>query len=258
MTAKRPQLFSGNWKMFENHFESLTLIQELAALLRARGVPDGCELSVHPPFTSLRTVQTAIETDRVPIAIGAQTCHFDDRGAFTGEVSPEMLAKLNVAFVIVGHSERRTWCGETDEIVRKKLDAVLRHAMRPILCVGETREARDGGRAVEVVVGQLRSALEGRSTEDVTRCVVAYEPLWAIGSGVHAEPEDAEAMGGTIRETIAQIAGHASDACAIQYGGSVNPENAASFLACPSIDGLLVGGASLDATKFVDIVHASE
>lgn len=145
MGDQRGMLVSGNWKMHENHFETLKFAQELAALLRVSGVPAGREVSIHPPFTSLLTLQAAVEADHVPVAIGAQTCHFADKGPYTGEVSAEMLARLNVTYVIAGHSERRAQCGETDEIVRSKVDAIYRHGMRPILCVGETPEERHHG-----------------------------------------------------------------------------------------------------------------
>jgi triosephosphate isomerase len=249
-------LISGNWKMYENHYESLKLIQELAALLRANGVPEGRQLSVHPPFTSIRTVQTAVETDHLPISLGAQTCHFEDRGAFTGEVSAEMLAKLGVAFVIAGHSERRRDLGETDEIVRRKIDAIIRNNMRAIVCVGESGEERNEGSAHEVVAGQLRAAFDGRPVEQIGLCVIAYEPLWAIGTGETASPADAEEMCAAIRSVLREIAGPAAEECLIQYGGSVNPDNAAELLKGENVDGFLVGGASLDATKFMAIVQA--
>lgn len=256
MTAKRPTLISGNWKMNENHYESIKLIQELAALLRAQGVPKDRAVSVHPPFTSIRTVQTAVESDHLPLALGAQTCHFEDRGAFTGEVSAEMLSKLGVTFVLAGHSERRTQLGESDEIVRRKVDAILRNAMRPIICVGESAEQRLEGRAKETVATQLRAALEDRPIEQISVCVIAYEPLWAIGTGQTASPGDAAEMCGAIRAVIGEIAGPGADECLIQYGGSANAENAAALLDAQNVDGLLVGGASLDAAKFMAIVQA--
>lgn len=256
MNSKRSTLISGNWKMYQNHFESLKLIQELAALLHANGVPEGRQISVHPPFTSIRTVQTAVETDHLPISLGAQTCHFEDRGAYTGEVSAEMLSKLGVAFVIAGHSERRRFSGETDEIVRLKVDAIFRHNMRAIFCVGESGDERNEGLANEVVAAQLRAGLEGRPEEQIALCVVAYEPLWAIGTGETASPADAEQMCATIRSVLTEIAGPVAEECLIQYGGSVNPDNAAELLKGKNVDGLLVGGASLDATKFMAIVRA--
>ena len=257
MADERVALVSGNWKMNENHFEAIKLIQELAALLRVRPVPEGREVSVHPPFTSLRTVQTAVETDHVPVALGAQTCHFEDRGAYTGEVSAEMLAKLNVTYVIAGHSERRRYCGETDTIVRKKVDAILAHAMRPIICVGESADEREAGDAVATVCRQISEVVQGRSAEVVGGLVIAYEPIWAIGTGVTASTEDAEEMCAAIRKEVQQLAGAgAATTVRIQYGGSVTPDTAGELLASESIDGLLVGGASLSAESFVAIAQA--
>ena len=255
--AGRSVLVSGNWKMNENHFEGLRLVQELAAMLRVTGIPEGREVSIHPPFTSLRTVQTAVETDRVPVALGAQTCHHEQRGAFTGEVSAEMLAKLNVAYVLAGHSERRTFCGETDAVVRAKVDAILSQGMRPIVCVGETLDQRRGGEAEERVRRQVVDALSGRSGETIGGLVVAYEPIWAIGTGETASVDDAQQMCAVIRDEVAKLAGPgAAAAVRIQYGGSVTPESAGPLLAAEDVDGLLVGGASLDAERFVAIVRA--
>ena len=242
--------------MHENHFEALKLVQELAALLRANSMPEGREVSVHAPYTSLRTVQTALETDHVPVALGAQSCHFEDAGAFTGEVSAEMLAKLNVSYVIAGHSERRQLFSESDEIVRKKIDAILRHGMCPIICVGETLEERSGGEEKEKVARQLHAALDGRSHEVIAHVVLAYEPIWAIGTGVTATVADAEEMCAYIRQELEAIGGAAASSTRIQYGGSVNVDNAEQLLMGNNIDGLLVGGASLDATGFMKIARA--
>ena len=256
MNSERGALISGNWKMHENHFEALKLVQELAALMRSGAMSQHLVVSIHPPFTSLRTVQVAIETDRLALVLGAQNCHFEQRGAYTGEVSAEMLAKLSVRYVIVGHSERRRLQGETDEIVRAKLDAVLGQAMIPILCVGEDAEQREAGEAQAVVVGQLRAALGGRSEQVVSAAVLAYEPLWAIGSGVVASPADAQEMCAVIRSELVAMVGPSGAAARIQYGGSVSPENAQQLLAQDDVDGLLVGGASLDAARFLAIVRA--
>ena len=243
MTSERGVLISGNWKMNENHFEALKLVQELAALLLAGSIPAGREVSLHPPFTSLRTVQTAVETDNLPVLLGAQNCHFEDRGAYTGEVSAEMLARLNVRYVICGHSERRQYFGETDEIVRKKLEAVLRHGMRPIVCVGETFVERQGGAAEDKVRRQVRDALEGLKGDVVASIVLAYEPIWAIGTGETATDEDAEEMCAAIRDEVGVVAKSAAEAVRIQYGGSVTPDNAAGLLAGKDVDGFLVGGS---------------
>jgi triosephosphate isomerase (TIM) len=253
----RPVLVSGNWKMHHNHFQAIETVQKLAALFRSAAVPRGREVSIHPPFTSLRSVQTAVESDGVPVSLGAQTCHHEDRGAFTGEVSAEFLAKLNVRYVIAGHSERRALCGETDDVVRVKVDAILRHAMVPILCVGESLAEREAGAAESRVRSQLVASLDGRAAAVVGGLVVAYEPIWAIGTGVNATPADAGTMASFIRSVIAAVAGTAAAATVrIQYGGSVTPENAGPLLAETDVDGLLVGGASLDAERFAAIVRA--
>jgi triosephosphate isomerase len=257
MNDERGVLVAGNWKMNENHFEALRLVQELAALLRQQGLPSGVELSVHPPFTSLRTVQTAVETDNVPLALGAQTCSEHERGAYTGEVSAEMLAKLGVVYVLAGHSERRQYAGETDEIVRAKLDAILRHAMRPILCVGETLAEREAGEAVARVAGQVVAAVGGRPSGEVAGLTLAYEPIWAIGTGRAATADDAEEMCAAIRAELGRVGGPGAAPVRILYGGSVTPEHASELLGCPNVDGLLVGGASLDAGKFVAIARAA-
>jgi triosephosphate isomerase (TIM) len=256
MNGDRGVLVSGNWKMHENHFEALRLVQELAALLRHSAVPGGVEISLHPPFTSLRTVQTAVETDHVPVVLGAQHCHFEDRGAFTGEVSPEMLAKLGVVYVIAGHSERRQLFGEGDDVVRKKIDGIVRNGMRAICCVGETAAERASGVAHERVGEQIHAAFSGRKPDAFSSMVVAYEPIWAIGTGVTATPDDAEEMCAAIRADLVAVGGSQAGNVRIQYGGSVTPDNAATLLGCPNVDGLLVGGASLDATKFVAIAQS--
>jgi triosephosphate isomerase len=253
----RGVLISGNWKMNHTHYEAIQTVQKLAALIRAAPSPPGTEVSIHPPFTSLRSVQTALESDSVPIALGAQNCHFEARGAFTGEVSAEMLAKLNVAYVIVGHSERRNLFGETDGVVRRKLDAVLGQAMTPILCVGETLEEREAGEASAKVSGQLDAALDDRGPDALSSIVVAYEPIWAIGTGRTASADDAQAMAASIRADLERIGGVVSRSMLIQYGGSVTPDNARELLACPDVDGLLVGGASLDAGRLHAIVRSS-
>jgi triosephosphate isomerase len=256
MNSDRGVLISANWKMNENHYEAVKLVSELSALLRANPLPDDREVSLHPSFTSLRTVQTLVETDRIPVALGAQNCHFEDAGAFTGEVSAAMLAKLGVAYVLCGHSERRAYAHETDEEIGKKIDAVLRNNMSPILCVGESAAARSAGDAEQVVADQLAAVVTSTRREAISRFVVAYEPIWAIGTGVTPTEEDAEAMCAHIHRRLDILAGGAAAAVRVQYGGSVNDENAASFLARPAIDGLLVGGASLDAARFMAIARA--
>ncbi len=241
--------------MHHNHFEALQLVQKLAFRLSDDDY-DVTDVSVHPPFTDLRTVQTTLDVDKVPIKLGAQNCYFEDKGAFTGEVSPAMLAKLDVALVIVGHSERREAFGESDELVNKKVHAVLRHGMTPIMCVGETLDERDSGNTEAKVAGQVRAGLAGVSAEAVAAMVIAYEPIWAIGTGRNATPEDAQATTSYIRGVVAEVAGtDAAAAVRIQYGGSVKPANAAELMAQPDIDGALVGGASLEADEFAAIVQ---
>ena len=214
---------------------------------------------MHPPFTALRSVQIVLESDKVPVALGAQDCHWEDKGAFTGEVSPPMLAKLNVSYVIVGHSERRELFGETDEDVNRKVRAVLAHGMTPIVCVGETLEERESGSTDAKVTGQTEAGLAGIASEQVAAMVVAYEPIWAIGTGRTATPDDAQTTIATIRATVAAVSGDdAARAVRIQYGGSVKPANTAELMAQPDIDGALVGGASLDPDDFARIVKYRE
>jgi len=255
----RRVIVSGNWKMHHNHFEALRYIQELASLLRATPLNKDRELAIFPPFTSLRTVQTAIDSDAVPAALGAQSCHDQDHGAFTGEVSAPMLAKLGVTYVLCGHSERRAMCGETDDVVRAKLAAIVRNGLVPTLCVGETAEERESGQAHSRVRQELEAALGGQPAAVVATMVIAYEPIWAIGSGATASPGDAEEMCAAIRAVVGEIYGEKSPAprgVRVQYGGSVTPDNAGELLRCANIDGLLVGGASLDAKSFVGIATA--
>ncbi len=253
--AVRKPLISGNWKMHHNHFEALATVQKLNYLLGEEEDRTAVEVSVHAPFTDLRTLQTAMEQDKMLIALGAQHCHWEEKGAFTGEVAPAMLAKLNVRYVIVGHSERREIFGETDEWVNKKVLAVLANGMTPILCCGETLEEREAGGAAEKVAGQVRAGLEGVSPAQVGALVIAYEPIWAIGTGRTASAEDAQEMCKVVRATVESVAGaEAAASVRIQYGGSVKPANAAELMAQPDIDGALVGGASLDAEEFAKIV----
>lgn len=252
--SPRMPLISGNWKMHLNHFEAIRMIQKLAYALTSDDYKH-CEVSIHPPFTDLRSAQTVLEADDIPIALGAQDCHSEDSGAFTGEVSPAMLSKLNVSYIIVGHSERRALFGETDEVVNTKARAVLRHKMTPIVCVGETLEQRRDGTATAVVADQLRASLDGFQSDTVSGLVIAYEPIWAIGTGETATPGDAQEMCAHIRELVRkQWGSSAAESVRIQYGGSVKPSNAADLMAESDIDGALVGGASLDPADFHRII----
>ena len=254
MVPRKP-LISGNWKMNLTHLEAIQVIQKLSYQLTTQDYED-VDVSVHPPFTGLRTVQLVLDTDRIPIALGAQNCHWEEKGAFTGEVSPGMLQKLNCTYVIVGHSERRELFGETDSVVRKKMESVVGHAMTPILCVGETLDEREAGTTEAKVTGQIQAALTGRPATEVAAMVVAYEPIWAIGTGRTATPDDAQTTCGLIRTTVRALFDDAvADAVRIQYGGSVKGSNAAELMAQPDIDGALVGGASLDPDEFARIVQ---
>ena len=250
----RIPLISGNWKMNLNHFEAIQLVQKLSYELRNHDY-DAVEVSVHPPFTDLRSVQTVIDADRMLFHLGAQNCHAEDSGAFTGEVSPAMLGKMDVTFVIVGHSERRALFGETNEVVAAKAAAVATHGMTPIVCVGETLEERESGDAQVIVEAQVRGSLSSLSGDQLAEGIVAYEPVWAIGTGVTASADDAQLMCAHIRSVIASVRKSAADKVRIQYGGSVNAANAAELMSMSDIDGALVGGASLEAASFARIVN---
>jgi triosephosphate isomerase len=255
MPSKRVPLISGNWKMNLNHLEALSLVQKLSYVLGGHDY-DKVEVSVHPPFTDIRTVQTAIESDRMKFILGAQNCHWEANGAFTGEVSPVFLSKLNVRYVIVGHSERRELFGETDADVNKKVKSVFAHGMTPIMCCGETLEEREAGAAESKVDGQIRAGLQGVAADKVAAMVIAYEPIWAIGTGRTATPDDAQSMCKFIRGVVESVAGaEAAAQVRIQYGGSVKPGNATELMGQPDIDGALVGGASLDADDFAGIIR---
>lgn len=253
MSERRP-IMAGNWKMHKDHLEAIQLVQKLAYHLDEQDY-EGQDIVVCPPFIALRSIQTLIQSDRLPIGLGAQTCHWEDSGAFTGEISPPMLARLDVEYVICGHSERRAMFGETDEVVNRKVKAVQRHDMRPILCVGETLDQRRAGDAEAVVSTQLGGSLEGVKVDDPDRLVVAYEPVWAIGTGENATPEDAQTMCAHIRSELSERFGaEVGEALRIQYGGSVKPGNVRDLMAQPDIDGALVGGASLQSDDFALIV----
>jgi triosephosphate isomerase len=255
MPNARKPIISGNWKMHHNHFEAIQTVQKLHYRLDSDD-HDAVQVSVHPPFTDIRSIQTVIESDKMKILIGAQNCHWEDKGAFTGEVAPPMLAKLNVSHVIIGHSERREYFGETDEMVNKKAKAVLVQGMTPIVCCGETLEEREAGGAEAKVEGQIRAGLAGVTPEHVASLVIAYEPIWAIGTGRTATSDDAQAMCAQIRAVVrSEFGADAAAAVRIQYGGSVKPGNIADLMGQADIDGALVGGASLDADEFAAIVQ---
>jgi triosephosphate isomerase (TIM) len=254
---RRRPLVSGNWKMNLDHLEAIHMVQDLNLRLQRTDVAQ-VDVSVHPPFTDLRSVQTVMEKEDVPAALGAQNCAPEDAGAFTGEVSPVMLAKLRVDYVIVGHSERRRLFGEDDETVAAKVAAVVRNGMTPICCVGESEEERDAGATKDRLTTQADAGLGLLSPEVVARSVIAYEPIWAIGTGRAASREDAQEACAWIRELIADRFGpEAAAGVRVQYGGSVNPDNTEELVRCPDIDGVLVGGASLEAASFVAIIRGA-
>ena len=250
----RTALLAGNWKMHKSVSEAVELVEALlAGLGTATDHPDR-EVLVCPPYTALHALSSLLQ--ETPIALGAQDVFYEDQGAYTGAISPLMLRDLGCSYVIVGHSERRHIFGDDDSVINRKLHAALRHGLKPILCVGETKPERDSGRAEDIVLGQLQAGLAGVDTAALQQVVIAYEPVWAIGTGDTATPADAQAMHAAIRRTLAEL--YDADAAAgvrIQYGGSVKPDNVDELMACEDIDGALVGGASLKADSFLRIVQ---
>jgi triosephosphate isomerase len=254
VAGERRPIIAANWKMHKTHLEAIQAVQKLSYLLDQRDA-ERVEVVVCPPFTALRSIETLLQSDRLPYGLAAQDVHWEDRGAFTGEVSPVMLRALRCGYVIVGHSERREHFGETDDVVNRKVRAALRHEMAPILCVGETLQERDTGGTEDKVTRQLRADLSGVAAAEAARVVVAYEPIWAIGTGRNAEPADAGQVIGLIRQTLASLySAQVAETVRIQYGGSVKAGNIRDFMAHPEIDGALVGGASLDPEEFALIV----
>ncbi|GLY20461.1 triose-phosphate isomerase [Micromonospora sp. NBRC 101691] len=255
--TRRP-LMAGNWKMNLNHFEANLLLQKLAASLTEKQLTD-VECVVLPPFTDLRTVQTAVDGDKLLIGYGAQDLSAHQSGAYTGEISGAMLAKLGCSYVVVGHSERRAYHHEDDALVNAKVTAALGSGLTPILCVGEGLDVRDEQRHVAHCQDQLTAGLKGLSAEQVTKVVIAYEPVWAIGTGKTATPEDAQEVCGAVRERLAELYDQATaDQVRVLYGGSVKASNVAAIMAKPDVDGALVGGASLDAEEFAQICRFPE
>jgi triosephosphate isomerase (TIM) len=250
--ARKP-LIAGNWKMHNNHFEAIALTQKLAFSLVEKDY-SAADIVVLPAFTSLRSVQTLIEGDKLQLLWGAQDVSPHQDGAYTGDVSARMLAKLGCQFVLAGHSERRQYHHEDDALVNAKVRAIVDRDMTPILCVGESLEVREAGQQLELVLGQLDGGLAGLREQQVAGMVVAYEPVWAIGTGEVATPADAQEVCGAIRNRISAVHGGATGrSTRILYGGSVKPDNMPAIMAEPDIDGALVGGASLDPGEFVRI-----
>jgi triosephosphate isomerase (TIM) len=254
----RLPLMAGNWKMHENHLEAIALVQKLAFTLTGRDY-DAVEVAVLPPFTALRSVQTLIDGDKLRISYGAQDLSPYDSGAYTGDVSGPMLAKLGCDYVLAGHSERRQYHHETDEVVNAKVQAALRSEVTPILCLGESLDLRQSGKHVQHCTGQLDRSLKGISSDAVAAMVIAYEPIWAIGTGEVATPADAQEMTSAIRSRISELHdAETATSVRILYGGSVKPDNVAPIMAQPDVDGALVGGASLDAGQFAQICRYRE
>ncbi|HET6478537.1 MAG TPA: triose-phosphate isomerase [Actinoplanes sp.] len=255
--ARRP-LMAGNWKMNLNHFEANLLVQKLAASLSEQQLAD-VEVAVLPPFTDLRTVQTAVDGDKLHIEYGAQDISQHKSGAYTGEIAGFMLEKLGCTYVLAGHSERREYHHETDELVNAKVKAAYASNLTPILCVGEGLSIREEGGHVAHCTSQVDAGLAGLKPEQVKQIVIAYEPVWAIGTGKTATPEDAQEVCGEIRARLSQVYGaEVGDAVRVLYGGSVKAANIASIMAKPDVDGALIGGASLDAEEFASIVRYRE
>ena len=250
----RTPIMAANWKMHRTHLEAIQAVQKLSYLLDQDDT-ERTEVVICPPFTALRSVQTLIESDRLPFGLGAQNVHWEEQGALTGEVSAPMLEALKCSYVIVGHSERRQHFGETDAQVARKARAVLDHGMAPILCVGETAEERDAGRTEERVVSQVREGTSKASADEAARLVIAYEPVWAIGTGRACDPGDAGRVIRTIRDVLeTAYSTDVAESVRVQYGGSVKAGNIREFMAHPEIDGALVGGASLDPEEMALIV----
>ena len=257
-TAAKLPLIAGNWKMHENHLEAIALTQKLAFTLTGKDF-DLVEVAVLPPFTALRSAQTLIDGDKVRISYGAQDISQHDSGAYTGEVSGPMLAKLGCDYVLAGHSERRQYHAETDELINAKVQAALRSELTPVLCVGESLEVRKAGKYLDFCLGQVDRCLKGIPAAAVAAMVIAYEPIWAIGTGEVATPGDAQEVAAAIRSQISEFHGAETGfAVRILYGGSVKPGNIAPIMAQPDVDGALVGGASLDAGQFAQICRYRE
>lgn len=247
----RKKLIAGNWKMFKKLGEARTLAAEIASL--ASGV--SVDLVVCPPYTALAAVSEALKSSSVKS--GAQDLHWEEQGAFTGKVSWDMIADAGAAYVIIGHSEQRTYFHETDETVNKKVKTALKGGLIPIICVGETLSERDGNKTLEVVSTQTRAAFSGLAAADAAKCVIAYEPVWAIGTGKNATPEQAQEVHASIRSLIQSMYAGTADTMRILYGGSMKPDNAAALLSMKDIDGGLIGGASLKADSFLAIAKAA-
>lgn len=250
----RKPLMAGNWKMNLNHLEAIAVAQKLVYSLNDKDY-DAVDVTIIPPFTDIRSIQTLIDGDRLRLTYGAQDLSPEANGAFTGDISGAMLHKLGCTYAVVGHSERRSIHGESDGLVNRKIKAALAHEMVPIFCVGEELSVRESGAHVSHVIRQIRGGLEGLTKHELKKIAIAYEPVWAIGTGKVATPEDAQEVCAAIREEIENIGSpEIAAAMRILYGGSVKAANVAEIMAKPDVDGALIGGASLDPEEFATIV----
>ncbi|SNT62468.1 triosephosphate isomerase (TIM) [Asanoa hainanensis] len=255
--SRRP-LMAGNWKMNLNHLEAIALVQKLAFSLNEQQLTD-VETVVIPPFTDLRSVQTLVDGDKLLIGYGAQDLSPHKGGAYTGDISGPLLAKLGCSYVVVGHSERRQYHHEDDQVVNSKVQAALTYELTPIFCIGEGLEVRESAAHVGHCVAQLDAGLDGLKAEQVRKVVIAYEPVWAIGTGKTATPDDAQEVCGAVRSRLAErFDTETAETTRILYGGSVKAANVAQIMEMPDVDGALVGGASIDADEFVQIVRFPE
>ena len=253
----RNLMIAGNWKMNKNYTEGVELAQGLADALAGKDL-NGVEVVVCPPTVDLKGVSEVIDQTNAQFALGAQNVYFEESGAFTGETAPSMLEAVNATYCIIGHSERRGYFGETDEDINKKAKALMAHGIVPISCCGEPLEVREAGKHVEFVVDQIKADTEGLEITDPSKYVIAYEPIWAIGTGKTATADDAQEVCGAIRKTLAEVFGQqTADGIRVLYGGSAKPENVAGFLEKEDVDGALVGGASLKADSFSAMVKAA-
>jgi len=258
MAESRRPLMAGNWKMNLNHLEAIGLVQKLAFSLNEQQLTD-VETVVLPPFTDLRSVQTLVDGDKLLIGYGAQDLSPHKGGAYTGDISGPMLAKLGCSYVVVGHSERRQYHHEDDQVVNAKVQAALANDLTPIFCIGEGLDVREAQEHVAHCSSQLDAGLDGLKAEQVRKVVIAYEPVWAIGTGKTATPEDAQEVCGAVRARLAErFDAETADTVRILYGGSVKANNVAGIMAQADVDGALVGGASIDADEFVQIVRFPE
>lgn len=249
----RKPLIAGNWKMNLNHFEAIALVQKIAFSLPDKYF-DKVDVTVIPPFTDLRSVQTLIDGDKLRLTFGAQDVSQHDSGAYTGEISGAFLAKLGCTFVVIGHSERRTYHNESDALVAAKTAAAFKHGLTPIVCIGEHLDVREAGNHVEHNVNQLRGSLAGLSNDQIANVVIAYEPVWAIGTGRVASAADAQEVCAAIRQELGELSSpKIADGVRILYGGSVNAKNVGEIVAQDDVDGALVGGASLEGEQFATL-----